>query len=215
MGSRKRIVPAAHRSVCAGSRAAGSVGLGPERELTTARIRSERQAEVKAEPGAASHTVPLPAECSRASGSTAMEPLSFQEYICSLDTATLPRILRICSGVYFQGECWVPAASKGCPKAVPPPPAMPLQPGVPPPALKMAGPLPQGCPCPGRGTGPHATTRHWCLGHSFLQKSFSSTPSAHPAECPSAFSHSTRKVVGHQKPSKLVLHFMHSSCPRR
>ncbi|KAI6073407.1 Protein THEMIS2 [Aix galericulata] len=32
-----------------------------------------------------------------------MEPLSFQEYICSLDPTTLPRILRICSGVYFQG----------------------------------------------------------------------------------------------------------------
>ena len=51
-----------------------------------------------------------------------MEPLSFQEYIRSLDPATLPRILRICSGVYFQGECWVPAACPGCPKAVPPPP---------------------------------------------------------------------------------------------
>ncbi|KAF1662306.1 Protein THEMIS2, partial [Aptenodytes patagonicus] len=123
-----------------------------------------------------------------------MEPLSFQEYICSLDPATLPRILRICSGVYFQGECRVPAASKGCPKAVPPPLAMPLQPGLPLPALKMAGPLPQGCPHPGRGTGPRATTRHWCLRHSFLQKSFSSTPSAHPAESPSAFSHSARKA---------------------
>lgn len=46
-----------------------------------------------------------------------MEPLSFQEYICSLDPATLPRILRICSGVYFQGEYRVPTSSK----ALPPP----------------------------------------------------------------------------------------------
>lgn len=45
-----------------------------------------------------------------------MEPLSFQEYICSLDPTTLPRVLRICAGVYFQGECCLPAAYKGCPK---------------------------------------------------------------------------------------------------
>ncbi|KAK1205675.1 THMS2 protein, partial [Pygoscelis papua] len=133
-----------------------------------------------------------------------MEPLSLQEYICSLDPATLPRILRICSGVYFQGECWVPAASKGYRKAVPPLPAMPLQPGLPPPALKMAGPLPQGCPCPGRGTGPRTATRHWCLRHSLLQKSFSSTPSAHPAECPSAFSHSARKAQGQSSSAPTV-----------
>uniref|UniRef100_A0A8C3RZG0 Thymocyte selection associated family member 2 n=1 Tax=Chelydra serpentina TaxID=8475 RepID=A0A8C3RZG0_CHESE len=35
-----------------------------------------------------------------------MEPLSFQEYIVSLDIASLPRVLKICSGVYFQGEAW-------------------------------------------------------------------------------------------------------------
>ncbi|XP_015738976.1 protein THEMIS2 [Coturnix japonica] len=35
-----------------------------------------------------------------------MEPVSFQEYICSLDPTTLPRILRICSGVYFQGSVY-------------------------------------------------------------------------------------------------------------
>uniref|UniRef100_A0A8C2TX30 CABIT domain-containing protein n=1 Tax=Coturnix japonica TaxID=93934 RepID=A0A8C2TX30_COTJA len=33
-------------------------------------------------------------------------PVSFQEYICSLDPTTLPRILRICSGVYFQGSVY-------------------------------------------------------------------------------------------------------------
>lgn len=44
-----------------------------------------------------------------------MEPLSFQEYICSLDPATLPRILRICSGVYFQGEYRVPTSSQALP----------------------------------------------------------------------------------------------------
>ncbi|KAF1655629.1 Protein THEMIS2, partial [Eudyptes chrysocome] len=43
-----------------------------------------------------------------------MEPLSFQEYICSLDTATLPRILRICSGVYFQGSVYEISGNECC-----------------------------------------------------------------------------------------------------
>ncbi|NXG54462.1 THMS2 protein, partial [Hemiprocne comata] len=96
-----------------------------------------------------------------------MEPLSFQEYICSLDPTTLPRILRICSGVYFQGEYW--RSFQGCPKVVPPPPILLLQPRFLAPPLKMAGPLPPVCPCPGRGTGPGATNRHRCLRHSCLQ----------------------------------------------
>ncbi|XP_074419035.1 protein THEMIS2 isoform X1 [Larus michahellis] len=44
----------------------------------------------------------------------AMEPLSFQEYICSLDPATLPRILRICSGVYFQGSVYEISGNECC-----------------------------------------------------------------------------------------------------
>ncbi|XP_052666730.1 protein THEMIS2 isoform X2 [Harpia harpyja] len=90
------------------------MGLWPERELATARSRSERQAEVKAEARAASHAVPLSAECPGAPRSTAMEPLSFQEYICSLDPATLPRILRICSGVYFQGSVYEISGNECC-----------------------------------------------------------------------------------------------------
>ncbi|XP_064327330.1 protein THEMIS2 isoform X2 [Phalacrocorax carbo] len=43
-----------------------------------------------------------------------MEPLSFQEYICSLDPATLPRILRICSGVYFQGSVYEVSGNECC-----------------------------------------------------------------------------------------------------
>ncbi|KAM9213767.1 protein THEMIS2 [Leptosomus discolor] len=43
-----------------------------------------------------------------------MEPLSFQEYICSLDPATLPRILRICSGVYFQGSVYEISGNECC-----------------------------------------------------------------------------------------------------
>ncbi|XP_068274110.1 protein THEMIS2 [Nyctibius grandis] len=43
-----------------------------------------------------------------------MEPLSFQEYICSLDPTTLPRILRICSGVYFQGSVYEISGNECC-----------------------------------------------------------------------------------------------------
>ncbi|NXF31882.1 THMS2 protein, partial [Nyctibius bracteatus] len=43
-----------------------------------------------------------------------MEPLSFQEYICSLDHTTLPRILRICSGVYFQGSVYEISGNECC-----------------------------------------------------------------------------------------------------
>ncbi|NXG33059.1 THMS2 protein, partial [Dromaius novaehollandiae] len=43
-----------------------------------------------------------------------MEPLSFQEYICSLNPAVLPRILRICSGVYFQGSVYEISGSECC-----------------------------------------------------------------------------------------------------
>uniref|UniRef100_A0A8C8B257 CABIT domain-containing protein n=1 Tax=Otus sunia TaxID=257818 RepID=A0A8C8B257_9STRI len=43
-----------------------------------------------------------------------MESLSFQDYICSLDPATLPRILRICSGVYFQGSVYEISGNECC-----------------------------------------------------------------------------------------------------
>ncbi|NXN71143.1 THMS2 protein, partial [Himantopus himantopus] len=43
-----------------------------------------------------------------------MEPLSFQEYICSLDPTTLPRILRICAGVYFQGSVYEISGNECC-----------------------------------------------------------------------------------------------------
>ncbi|XP_068934958.1 protein THEMIS2 [Petaurus breviceps papuanus] len=35
-----------------------------------------------------------------------MKPVVLQDYICSLDTASLPRILKICSGVYFQSSVY-------------------------------------------------------------------------------------------------------------
>ncbi|XP_010188414.1 PREDICTED: protein THEMIS2-like, partial [Mesitornis unicolor] len=43
-----------------------------------------------------------------------MEPLSFQEYICALDPATLPRVLRVCSGVYFQGSVYEISGNECC-----------------------------------------------------------------------------------------------------
>ncbi|XP_009891319.1 PREDICTED: protein THEMIS2 [Charadrius vociferus] len=43
-----------------------------------------------------------------------MEPLSFQEYICSLDPTTLPRVLRICAGVYFQGSVYEISGNECC-----------------------------------------------------------------------------------------------------
>uniref|UniRef100_A0A667H728 Thymocyte selection associated family member 2 n=1 Tax=Lynx canadensis TaxID=61383 RepID=A0A667H728_LYNCA len=33
-----------------------------------------------------------------------MEPVSLQDFVCALDPASLPRVLRVCSGVYFQGH---------------------------------------------------------------------------------------------------------------
>lgn len=33
-----------------------------------------------------------------------MEPTSLQDFVCALDPASLPRVLKVCSGVYFQGE---------------------------------------------------------------------------------------------------------------
>ncbi|XP_038614101.1 protein THEMIS2 [Tachyglossus aculeatus] len=43
-----------------------------------------------------------------------MEPLSFHNYICSLDPATLPRVLKICSGVYFQGSVYEVDGNECC-----------------------------------------------------------------------------------------------------
>uniref|UniRef100_A0A674I9P4 Thymocyte selection associated family member 2 n=1 Tax=Terrapene triunguis TaxID=2587831 RepID=A0A674I9P4_9SAUR len=43
-----------------------------------------------------------------------MEPLSFQEYILSLDIASLPRVLKVCSGVYFQGSVYEVSGSECC-----------------------------------------------------------------------------------------------------
>ncbi|XP_038233814.1 protein THEMIS2 [Dermochelys coriacea] len=43
-----------------------------------------------------------------------MEPLSFQEYILSLDIASLPRVLKVCSGVYFQGSVYEVGGRECC-----------------------------------------------------------------------------------------------------
>ncbi|XP_041090090.1 protein THEMIS2 isoform X2 [Polyodon spathula] len=42
------------------------------------------------------------------------EPVSLQDYIASLDKSTLPRILQICSGVYFQGSVYELSGSEVC-----------------------------------------------------------------------------------------------------
>ncbi|XP_029427163.1 protein THEMIS2 [Rhinatrema bivittatum] len=44
----------------------------------------------------------------------AEKTLSFQEYISSLDLSSLPRILQICSGVYFQGSVYEISGSECC-----------------------------------------------------------------------------------------------------
>uniref|UniRef100_A0A7M4E9M1 Thymocyte selection associated family member 2 n=1 Tax=Crocodylus porosus TaxID=8502 RepID=A0A7M4E9M1_CROPO len=41
-------------------------------------------------------------------------PLSFQKYISSLDPASLPRVVKICSGVYFQGSVYEISGSECC-----------------------------------------------------------------------------------------------------
>lgn len=33
-----------------------------------------------------------------------MEPVPLQDFVSGLDPASLPRVLRVCSGVYFEGE---------------------------------------------------------------------------------------------------------------
>lgn len=41
---------------------------------------------------------------SRFSWVATMEPVPLQDFASSLDPASLPRVLRVCSGVYFEGE---------------------------------------------------------------------------------------------------------------
>ncbi|XP_007249663.2 protein THEMIS2 [Astyanax mexicanus] len=40
--------------------------------------------------------------------------LALRQYICSLDPATLPRIVQVCSGVYFQGSIYELSGSEVC-----------------------------------------------------------------------------------------------------
>uniref|UniRef100_A0A5F8HEI8 Thymocyte selection associated family member 2 n=1 Tax=Monodelphis domestica TaxID=13616 RepID=A0A5F8HEI8_MONDO len=43
-----------------------------------------------------------------------MEPVALQDYICSLDPASLPRIVKICSGVYFQSSIYEISGNECC-----------------------------------------------------------------------------------------------------
>ncbi|KAF0875649.1 protein THEMIS2 isoform X2 [Crocuta crocuta] len=43
-----------------------------------------------------------------------MEPVSLQDFVCALDPASLPRVLRICSGVYFQGSIYEISGNECC-----------------------------------------------------------------------------------------------------
>uniref|UniRef100_A0A6J0V6J2 Protein THEMIS2 isoform X1 n=2 Tax=Pogona vitticeps TaxID=103695 RepID=A0A6J0V6J2_9SAUR len=43
-----------------------------------------------------------------------MESVSFQHYICSLDLNFLPRVVKICSGVYFQGSVYEISGNECC-----------------------------------------------------------------------------------------------------
>ncbi|XP_077193233.1 protein THEMIS2 isoform X2 [Paroedura picta] len=43
-----------------------------------------------------------------------MESTSLQQYVCSLDFRSLPRVVKICSGVYFQGSVYEISGSECC-----------------------------------------------------------------------------------------------------
>uniref|UniRef100_A0A4X1U143 CABIT domain-containing protein n=1 Tax=Sus scrofa TaxID=9823 RepID=A0A4X1U143_PIG len=43
-----------------------------------------------------------------------MEPVSLQDYVRALDPASLPRVLRVCSGVYFQGSIYEISGNECC-----------------------------------------------------------------------------------------------------
>ncbi|XP_054577163.1 protein THEMIS2 [Eptesicus fuscus] len=43
-----------------------------------------------------------------------MEPVSLQDFVCALDPASLPRVLRVCSGVYFQGSVYEICGNECC-----------------------------------------------------------------------------------------------------
>uniref|UniRef100_G1NSM0 Thymocyte selection associated family member 2 n=1 Tax=Myotis lucifugus TaxID=59463 RepID=G1NSM0_MYOLU len=43
-----------------------------------------------------------------------MEPVSLQDFVCALDPASLPRVLRISSGVYFQGSVYEICGNECC-----------------------------------------------------------------------------------------------------
>uniref|UniRef100_A0A8C7CCC2 Thymocyte selection associated family member 2 n=1 Tax=Neovison vison TaxID=452646 RepID=A0A8C7CCC2_NEOVI len=43
-----------------------------------------------------------------------MEPVSLHDFVCALDLASLPRVLRVCSGVYFQGSIYEISGNECC-----------------------------------------------------------------------------------------------------
>ncbi|KAF6345835.1 thymocyte selection associated family member 2 [Rhinolophus ferrumequinum] len=43
-----------------------------------------------------------------------MEPVSLQDFVCALDPASLPRVLKVCSGVYFQGSIYEISGNECC-----------------------------------------------------------------------------------------------------
>ncbi|KAM7098377.1 protein THEMIS2 [Molossus nigricans] len=43
-----------------------------------------------------------------------MEPVPLQDFVCALDPASLPRVLRICSGVYFQSSIYEISGNECC-----------------------------------------------------------------------------------------------------
>ncbi|XP_020034397.1 protein THEMIS2 [Castor canadensis] len=43
-----------------------------------------------------------------------MEPVPLQDFVCHLDPASLPRVLRVCSGVYFEGSVYEISGNECC-----------------------------------------------------------------------------------------------------
>ncbi|XP_063487513.1 protein THEMIS2 isoform X9 [Symphalangus syndactylus] len=43
-----------------------------------------------------------------------MEPVPLQDFVRALDPASLPRVLRVCSGVYFEGSVYEISGNECC-----------------------------------------------------------------------------------------------------
>lgn len=90
-----------------------------------------------------------------------MEPVSLQDFARAVELASLPRVLRVCSGVYFQGAC----------RARPPP-------------APAGGRGAAGALGPGKGARPRAPTGLRSAGAAQTSRWASRAPAGGPADPP-------------------------------